>query len=189
MHFLRNFYFKTLKQDLLNKFFYKSIKDLPELEKIILNFGCKTNDLKRLSSSLLALEFIAGQKGKLNAAKKTNLVLKLRKGNPVGCSIILRKKKMARFLTKMLIEVFPNTQNFNLLLISRKIQTNTFTYDIKEILNFSELEYNYHIFSNLPNLKITFIMKSKTREELVFILNSYKLPIRMKSKYNSIGRV
>ena len=49
MHFLENFYFKTLKYDLINKFIYKNTTKLPKLKKIILNFGSKTADIKQLS--------------------------------------------------------------------------------------------------------------------------------------------
>jgi ribosomal protein L5 len=62
MNFLEHFYLKTLKYDLSNRFLYKNTKELPKLKKIILNFGCKTSDLKQLSASLLALELITNQK-------------------------------------------------------------------------------------------------------------------------------
>ena len=72
MHFLENFYFKTLKFDLTNKFTYINTSELPKVKKIILNFGSKTADIKQLSSSLLTLELITKQKGVLTYAKNFN---------------------------------------------------------------------------------------------------------------------
>ncbi len=65
MNFLTYFCKKTLNYELLNKFNYKNTKKLPKIKKIVLNFGCKTTDIKHLAASLLALELITCQKGKL----------------------------------------------------------------------------------------------------------------------------
>jgi ribosomal protein L5 len=56
MHFLQNFYYKTLKYDLINKFVYKNTYEIVKVQKIILNFGSKTSDLKQLASSLFVIE-------------------------------------------------------------------------------------------------------------------------------------
>lgn len=180
MHFLEYFHSKTLKYEFLNKFFYKNIKELPKLEKIILNFGGKSTDLKRLSLSILALELITSQKGKLTNAKKANILLKIRKGNPVGCKITLRKKRMFNFLEKTLVDIIPKIKNFNGLTVSRKIKKNVFSYELHDTLNFQELEEHYYLFNNLPNLDITFITKTNTKKELLFILKSFQLPLIVK---------
>ena len=91
MHFLDYFYTKTLKFDLINKFYYKELKNLPKLKKIVLNFNCRTTNLKTLATHLLALELITNQKSNLTISKRPNLLLKIRKGNPVGCKVILKK--------------------------------------------------------------------------------------------------
>ena len=99
MNFLKKFYYKTLKYDLVNKFLYENTKIIPQIEKIILNFGCKTSDLKTLSTSTLALELITSQKGNLTRTRHNNILLKIRKGHPVGCKVTLRKKKSFEFKT------------------------------------------------------------------------------------------
>ena len=128
MHFLNYFQSKTLKHDLLNKFNYKNINDLPKLEKVILNFGCKTNDMKQLSTAILALELITNQKGILTKSKKSNILFKIRKGNPVGCKVTLQKKSMFKFLEKILLEIFPKIKNFSGLTFSKRIKKNSFSF-------------------------------------------------------------
>lgn len=178
MPFLINFYLKTLKYDLANKFFYKNTKELPKIKKIILNFGCNTTELKSLSSSLLALKLITHQKGNLTITKHSNIFLKIRKGNPIGCKVTLRKTRMFNFLTKIIIQIFPQLKNFYGFNVTRKLKKNMFSYELHETFNFTELENNYYLFNNLPNVGITIVISSKVKEELIFILKSFQFPLK-----------
>lgn len=180
MNFLEQFYFKTIKYDLLNKFLYKNSKKIPKIKKIILNFGCKNNELKNLATSLLSLELLTKQKGVLTTTKYSNIILKIRKGNPVGCKLILRKDKMFEFLSKTLFEIFPKQKNFKGFNISKKTKKNIFSCELTNTFSFSELEDHYYLFNNLPKLNITIVINSKTKEELLFILKSIKFPINIK---------
>lgn len=190
MHFLQYFYLKVIKHDLSNKFVYINTKKIPTLKKIIINFGCKNNDIKTIASSLLALELITTQKGKLTVTKHSNILLKIRKGNPTGCKVTLRKKNMFNFLIKLIIEIFPILKNFLGFdkKIIKKMQQKALSWELYEMFSFSELERNYYLFYNLPKLNITFITDSRSKNELLFILKSFLFPFS-KSKYNSIGRV
>ena len=181
MIFLTHFYRRTLKFDLINKFLYKNTKELPKLKKIILNFGCNNNEIKNLAASLLALELIANQKGILTLSKKSNISLKIRKGNPVGCKVTLQKTSMFDFITKTLIDVYPKLKNFHgFNFNSRKLRKKTFSYEIEDTFSFPELETNYSLFNNyLPKLSITFVVSSKSKEELLFILKSLQIPLKL----------
>ena len=179
MSFLKNFYIKTLKYEFFNKFIYKQSKDLPELKKIILNIGCKNSELKNLSSSLLALELITSQEGSVTKTKYPNVLLKIRKGNPTGCKVTLRKTKMFNFLTKFLIEIISKQKNFNGFNISKKLNKSTFSYKVQNILNFNELENQYYLFNNLSSLDVTIVTNAKNKKELLFILKSLKLPFKI----------
>lgn len=178
MHFLNHFQSNTLKHDLINKFNYKNINDLPKLKKIILNFGCKTNDIKQLSTALLALELITNQKGTLTTSKKSNILLKIRKGNPVGCKVTLRKKLILQFIEKTLLDIFPKLKNFNGLTVSRQIKKNSFSYELQNILSFNELEKHYYLFNNLPKLNITIVLKTNIKEEFIFIFKAFQFPFK-----------
>lgn len=186
MHFLENYYNNIIKYDLINRFNYKSLKNIPELKKIVLNFGCKTFELKKLSLSLLALQLVAGKKGVLTVSKKPNVVLKIREGNPVGCKVVLTKSLMYSFFTKLLIEILPKLKKK--VLVERLFSKNALTYSFDNTFVFKEIENNYLLFNSLKHLQITLLTNTENTEELIFLLNSLKIIIKL-SKCNSIGRV
>ena len=92
MYLINYYYNNIVKYDLINKFYYKNIKQLPSILKIILNFNFKKQNIKNLMSSLIALELISSQKPIFTKSKISNITLKIRKGQPVGCKITLRKQ-------------------------------------------------------------------------------------------------
>lgn len=178
MHLLEKFYSKTLKYELINKFKYNKTKNLPKLEKIILNFGCKTADIKQLASCLLAIELITNQKGTLTTTKHANILFKIRKGNPTGCKITLQKFKLFNFLYKTLSEVFPRLKNFTGFIVTKKLKKRTFSYELHETFSFSELESHYYLFNNLPKLNVTMVTSSKTKTELLYLLKAFQFPFK-----------
>lgn len=179
MHFLEKFYHKTLNYELINKFNYNSTKNIPSLKKIILNFGCKTADIKQLSSCLLSLELITHQKGHFTKTKYSKILFKIRKGNPTGCKVTLNKFNKFKFLELLTVEIFPKLKNF-LGLNLKKSNKNNFSYELNNTFSFSELEKNYYLFNNLPKLDISIIVYSNFNksEELHFLLKSYQLPFK-----------
>jgi large subunit ribosomal protein L5 len=178
MHFLEKFYSKTLKYELINKFKYNNTKNLPKLEKIILNFGCKTAEMHQLASCLLAVELITNQKGTFTKTKHANILFKIRKGNPTGCKITLQKFNLFNFLYRILSEVFPKLKNFKGFTVTKKMKKRTFSYELHETFSFSELEKHYYLFNNLPKLSVTVITSSKTKLELIYLLKSFQFPFR-----------
>lgn len=178
MHFLIYFYTKTLKFDLINKFHYTNLKKLPNLKQIILNFSCKTPELKTLATHLIALELISNKKGVITISKHPNLLLKIRKGNPSGCKITLRKTSMINFLARSLNNTFPKIKNFNGIVVNQKVEKGTFSFSIKDTLTFSELTEHYYLFNNLSNLNLSFVTNVNTKEEMLFLFKSLQLPLK-----------
>ena len=190
MHFLEYYYLNIIKYDLINRYKYKNIREIPKLKKIVLNFGCKTSELRKVSTSLLFLQLITTKKGTLTVSKHSNIVLKIRKGNPVGCKVFLVKTAMYKFLSKLLIDVLPRLKNK--IILKKGLYKNTLTYNFENIMIFQELEKNYLVFSLLKNLQVTFVTNAVSNEEFFFLLNSFKFPtgiIKTLCKCNSIGRV
>ena len=177
MTILENYYKKVIRYDLLNKFFYNRIEDIPQLKKIVLNFGCKSFELKNLAVSLLSLELIANQKGVLTKSKRANILLKIRKGNPVGCMVVLKKNKMYDFTFKLLINVFPSLRDFKGIYVAKKLNTTSLSFTLTDLISFKELEKQFYLFSKLPPLNITFVTDAKSKKELLYLLNSFKLPL------------
>ena len=177
MHFLTKFYNKNLKYELINKFIYNKSDNIPKLKKIILNFGCKTADLRHLSSSLLAIELITNNKGIMTQTKKANILFKIRKGNPTGCKVVLSKFNAYNFLSKLIIEIFPRLKNFSGFNSNKKIKKNAVSYDLHETFSFKELENHYYLFNNLSKLNITIVTSTRNKREMIFLLKSLQLPI------------
>ena len=120
--------------------------------------------------SLLALELIASQKSLLTLSKNSNISLKIRKGNPVGCKVVLKKKVMYNFLKNLILNILPNQVKF---------KKNSLI--LKNSLVFSELEQQYYLFKDIPKLNISLVCNSINSFELFFLLNSLKLAGNKKS--------
>jgi len=174
-----SYYNNIIKYDLINKFNYKNHKQIPKIIKIILIFNCKNINIKKLISSLIALELITNQKGVILTSKKSNLVLKLRKGNPIGCKVTLHKKTMNFFYYRLISEIFPNIKLFEGFHLKKFVNNfNSFSFKINKTLFFIELEKYYQFFKDLPNLQLIIITNSLFSFELSFLLQSYKFPIK-----------
>jgi large subunit ribosomal protein L5 len=176
MNILENYYKKVIRYDLINKFSYNKLGMIPELKKIILNFGCKSFEIKNIAASLLALELITTKQGTVTKSKRANILLKVRKGYPVGCVVILTKVKMYQFFLKLLTEVFPTLKDFKGLSISKKLNSRSFSFTLGDLINFKELEKQFYLFTNLPPLNLILVTNTKTRKELVYLLTSFKMP-------------
>lgn len=178
MFFIKIYVHKIISYDLINTFFYKDLKEIPRLKKIILNFGYQKSNFKYLISSLLALEFLTSKKGKITTSRRLNIFLKIKKGNPVGCKIILKKDIMYLFYLKLLIALFSKI---------KQSQTSQFQWDstiikfvsfqIRSPLLFSDLENQFQFFKNIPRLDITLLTNTNSQKELYFLLKSIKFTL------------
>ena len=175
MFFFKTYFSKVIKYDLINTFFYRNLIEIPKLRKITLNFGYQKSNFKYLVSSLLALEFISSKKGKMTKSKHLNVFLKIKKGNPVGCKIVLKKSTMYFFYLKLITSIFSKV---------KQSKTSRFQWDLKLIksisfqlkspLLFAELENQFQFFKDIPRLDITLLTNSKSQKELFFLLKSIK---------------
>jgi large subunit ribosomal protein L5 len=177
MNILEHYYEKVIKYDLLNKFCYTNLKEFPKLKKIVLNFGCKSFEIKDLAASLLSLELISTKRATLTTSSRPNILLKIRKGHPVGCVVILRKEQMYRFFFKLLTEVFPILKDFKGIPLNKKIGKTSFSFTLNKLIAFKELESQFYLFGKLPPLNITLVTNTKTKKELIYLINSFKLPL------------
>ena len=172
MFFLKTYFDRVIKYDLINTFFYQNLLEIPKLEKIILNFGYQKSNFKYLVSGLLALEFISLKRSKITKSKHLNVFLKIKKGNPVGCKIVLKKNTMYLFYLKLITSVFSKSQTSSLQWNLKLVKSISFR--LKTPLLFSELENQFQFFKDIPQLDITLLTSSRSRKELVFLLNSIK---------------
>lgn len=180
MHFLEYYYKKVIKYDFINKFEIKHVDSIPKIKKITLNFSCINSEIIKLLSTSLFLELITSQKPFVTFSKKSNIIIKIKKGSPTGCSVTLENKYiMYQFFFKLIAEILPKIKNLKKLNIKQKKLQKTVTYSLEEtLLIFSELKEHYHLFSNkIPKLDITVVTNSKSQKEFIYLISSFKLPI------------
>lgn len=175
--FFHSYLKDIVEYDLVTKFFYKKIKDIPVLKKVVLCFDYKNPSYKQILNSILALNIIGNQSNTtLLTLKKSNVVLKLRSGSPIGCKIILRKLKMLEFLSNLFLILIPQDKNFKGLVINSNIK-NIISFNFKSLSLINALRDQYVLIKDLNSLSVTVTTNSKNLSELIFILKSLKLKL------------
>jgi large subunit ribosomal protein L5 len=173
---LKEKYNNEVKKALMEKFQYKSVMEVPKLEKIVLNMGlgdCKDNR-KALELAVKELETIAGQKPIVTRARKSVANFKVREGMPVGAKVTLRGDRMYEFLDRLISIALPRVRDF------RGINPNSFdgrgnySLGVKEQLIFPEI--NYDKVEKIRGMDIIFVTTSKTDEEAHELLKLMGMP-------------
>lgn len=173
MHFLKRFSDRTISYDLINKFIYNKTEEIPGLRKITLSFDCKIVDRGQIFINMLALKLITQQKSLLTKTKYPNLVLKIKRGDPVSCQLILTSVNILDFLDTIFNEVLPKIKDFDGFESQMDSTGRTFCIKIEEAINFLELENNYHLFQNLLKLNVAVKTNAKENVETLFLLHSF----------------
>jgi len=114
----------------------------------------------------------------LTVTTKSNILLKIHKGEFNGCKLTLQNKNLFNFVQKIIIEIFPGLKNLNKVKSIQKLKRGIFSYEIYEIFKFPELRNHYYYFFDLPKLDITIVTTASNKKELVFILNSFQFPFK-----------
>ncbi len=175
---LREQYQKEVIPALMKKFGYKSIMQVPKLEKIVINIGLgdtKENP-KSLENAMNDLMQITGQKPMITKAKKSIAAFKLREGANVGCKVTLRADKMYDFAYKLFNVALPRVRDF------RGVSENSFdgrgnySMGIKEQLIFPEIEYDK--VDKLRGMDIIFVTTAETDEEAKELLKLLGMPYK-----------
>lgn len=174
MGFLKKYYTNVLQYEFVNKFNYSNINKLPKFSAIFLTFDLKKHDIKTLVDNLMALELLSSVNGFLIPSKVSKISVKIRKGTPVGCKVILRKKKLFKFLYKLLNTVVMSGLKKNSISIQNK-KGFKFSFKISNVLLFSDLEENYSFFKKISGLNVVFVTNSNSKKEILYLLNSCKI--------------
>ena len=177
---LKEKYKKEVVPALKEKFGYKSIMEVPKLEKIIINMGVSDvkDNSKALDVAMGDLTLIAGQKPIVTKAKKSVAAFKLREGMNIGCKVTLRNKKMYDFATKFFNVALPRVRDF------RGVNPNSFdgrgnyNMGVKEQIIFPEIEYDK--IDKVRGMDIVFVTTAKTDEEAYELLKLLGLPFAEK---------
>lgn len=178
MEILKEQYQKEVVPALMKKFNYKSIMEVPKLEKIVINIGLgdiKDNP-KSLENAVNDLTIITGQKPIITKAKKAIAAFKIREGVNMGCKVTLRSGKMYDFAYKLFNVALPRVRDF------RGVSNNSFdgrgnySMGIKEQLIFPEIEYDK--IDKIRGMDIIFVTTAKTDEEAKELLSLLGMPFQ-----------
>ena len=178
METLKEKYNNEIIPYMTEKFNYKSVMQVPKLEKIVLNMGVgdAQADSKYLDAAVSEMEAIAGQKPVVTKAKKSIAGFKLREGNKIGCKVTLRGDKMYIFLEKLIKIALPRTRDFRGISKGSFDGRGNYTLGIKEQLIFPEVDYENVI--KVRGLDIVIVTTAKTNEEALELLKQFGLPFR-----------
>ncbi|GGN62692.1 MULTISPECIES: 50S ribosomal protein L5 [Oceanobacillus] len=163
---------------LMNKFNYKSVMQVPKIEKIVINMGVgdAVQNSKALDSAVEELSLISGQKPLITRAKKSIAGFRLREGMPIGAKVTLRGERMYEFLQKLIAVSLPRVRDF------RGISKNAFdgrgnyTLGVKEQLIFPEI--NYDKVNKVRGLDIVIVTTADTDEEARELLSELGMPFQ-----------
>lgn len=163
---------------LMKKFNYKSVMQVPKIEKIVINMGVgdAVQNSKALDSAVEELSLISGQKPLITRAKKSIAGFRLREGMPIGAKVTLRGERMYEFLQKLIAVSLPRVRDF------RGISKNAFdgrgnyTLGVKEQLIFPEI--NYDKVSKVRGLDIVIVTTADTDEEARELLSELGMPFQ-----------
>ncbi|EYE87706.1 50S ribosomal protein L5 [Fervidicella metallireducens AeB] len=161
---------------LREKFQYKSIMEVPRLEKIVLNMGvgdAKDNS-KLLDAAVNDLTLIAGQKPVVTRARKSVANFKIRQGMPIGCKVTLRGAKMFEFADKLMNVALPRVRDFKGVSNKAFDGRGNYSLGVKEQLIFPEIEYDK--VEKLRGMDIIFVTTAKTDEEARELLRLLGMP-------------
>jgi len=177
---LFEYYKSTAIPALMKKFNFKSVMQVPVLEKICLNMGIgeATQDLKLLQSAMNELELIAGQRPVITRSKKAISNFKLREGMPIGCMVTLRRERMYEFLDRFINISSPRVRDFRGYPDKGFDGRGNYSVGIKEQIIFIEIDVDK--VTKISGLDITFVIKSKNDEESLALMSEFGFPFRKK---------
>ncbi|MHA6253420.1 50S ribosomal protein L5 [Oceanobacillus sp. CAU 1775] len=163
---------------LMNKFEYKSVMQVPKVDKIVINMGVgdAVQNSKALDSAVEELTLISGQKPLITRAKKSIAGFRLREGMPIGAKVTLRGERMYEFLQKLIAVSLPRVRDFRG--ISKKAfdGRGNYTLGVKEQLIFPEI--NYDKVSKIRGLDVVIVTTANTDEEARELLAQLGMPFQ-----------
>ncbi|GMT43690.1 MAG TPA: 50S ribosomal protein L5 [Deltaproteobacteria bacterium] len=171
-------YKEEVVPEMMKRFSYKNIMEVPRLVKIVINVGMgeAINDIKLLDAATDELSQITGQKAVLTRAKRSIANFKLRKDMPIGCMVTLRSRRMYDFFDRFVTFSLPRVRDFKGASTKSFDLKGNFSVGVREQLIFPEIEYDQ--VSKIHGMSISFLTTAKTAEEGKTLLSGLGMPFR-----------
>ena len=175
---LHKFYREKVVPDLMQKFGYKSVMQVPRLRKITLNMGVgeALGDKKILDNAVGDMTRIAGQKPVVTKARKSIAAFKVRAGFPIGCMVTLRGARMYEFLDRLVNIAIPRIRDFRGVSGRAFDGRGNYSLGVKEQIIFPEIEYDK--IDAIRGLDISINTTAKTDDEARALLAAFRFPFR-----------
>ena len=174
----QEFYRETVVPKLVEQFAYKSVMEVPRIQKITLNMGVgeAVADKKVMDHAVADMQKIAGQKPVVTKSKKSIAGFKIRDNYPVGCMVTLRRAQMFEFLDRLVTVAIPRIRYFRGLNGKSFDGRGNYNMGIKEQIIFPEIEYDK--IDALRGMNITITTTAKTDDEARALLAAFNFPFK-----------
>lgn len=175
---LRDEYNKNIKKNMMEKFKYTSVMQVPRLEKIVLNVGIGDAhaNANMLNATIEELSMITGQHAIKTTAKKSIANFKIRDGYDVGCRVTLRGDRMYEFLDRLINISLPRVRDFKGLSLKSFDNFGNYNFSVREQIVFPEIDFDK--VEKIHGINITFVTNAKSNEEASALLEEFKMPFR-----------
>ncbi|AAU91475.1 MULTISPECIES: 50S ribosomal protein L5 [Methylococcus] len=175
---LENHYKEKVVPELMARFGYKSVMEVPRLVKITLNMGVgeAVADKKILQNAVENMQAIGGQKPIVTHARKSIAGFKIREGMPVGCKVTLRRARMYEFLDRLISVAIPRIRDFRGLNPKAFDGRGNYSMGVREQIIFPEIDYDK--IDAIRGMDITITSTAKTDAEAKALLEAFKFPFR-----------
>ena len=176
MNRLRQKYENEVKNQMVEKFGYKSVMQIPTIDKIVINMGIgdAVSNSKVLDEAVAELALITGQKPVITRAKKSIAGFRLREGMPIGCKVTLRGERMYDFLDKLVSVSLPRVRDFRGVSKKSFDGRGNYTLGVKEQLIFPEI--NYEQVNRVRGMDIVIVTTASKDEEARELLSLLGMP-------------
>ena len=173
---LRGKYTSEVAPALMKQFNYKSVMQIPKIEKVVVNVGCSEakDNSKVIDSVISDIEQITGQHPIVCKAKKSVANFKLREGQPIGVKVTLRGERMYEFIERLFEVALPRVRDFHGINGNSFDGRGNYSFGIKEQLIFPEIEYDK--IDALRGMDISFVTTATTDEEAKALLKALGAP-------------
>jgi large subunit ribosomal protein L5 len=175
---LQEHYRDTIVKQLMDEFSYKSVMEVPRIEKITLNMGVgeAIDDKKVMEHAVDDMTKISGQKPVVTKARKSVAGFKIREGYPIGCKVTLRSQRMYEFLDRLISVAIPRIRDFRGLNGKSFDGRGNYSMGVKEQIMFAEIDYDK--IDTLRGMDITITTTAKSDEEGRALLKAFNFPFK-----------
>ncbi len=163
---------------MMKTFNYSNVMQVPRLEKVVINMGLgeALENARVLDTSIEELSKITGQRPVITRARKSIANFKLREGNPIGCRVTLRRKRMNDFVYRLLNVALPRVRDFKGVSPRGFDGRGNYTLGVREQLIFPEV--NYDDVEKIKGMNVTIVTSAKTDEEAKELLGILGIPFK-----------